>query len=126
MNRSYQHTQFSRTDGSSQMSLSDDEQTQFKPVETLLEKACKAKVSENEYADCIMMDFAGHKEYYSTHQTFLTKNAIYLVLLSLKDENPFDETVDEAGSLLSIANFEKKTKHLKSVFKTFERRTIDN
>ncbi|CAG2247337.1 unnamed protein product [Mytilus edulis] len=58
MNRSYKHTLFSRTDGSSQMSLSDDEQTQFKPVETLLEKACKAKVSENEYADCIMMDFA--------------------------------------------------------------------
>lgn len=65
--------------------------------EAVLETACKAKVSSTQCANCMIMDFAGHKEYYSTHQTFLTKNAIYLVLLSLKEEYISAKTSSETG-----------------------------
>lgn len=66
-------------------------------TETVLENGCKDKVSQREYADCIIMDFAGHNEYYLTHQSFLTKRAIYLVVFSLTENNPFTEDVDETG-----------------------------
>lgn len=66
-------------------------------IEAVLDNAGKATVSRQQYADCIIMDFAGHREYYSTHQTFLTKNAIYLVVLSLKKENLLSETYSETG-----------------------------
>lgn len=73
-------------------------------IETLLEIGCNAKVSSSEYADCIIMDFAGHNEYYSTHQTFITKNAIYLVVFSLKNDDTFTETVEETGIFIVQEN----------------------
>lgn len=71
-------------------------------IETLFELGCKTKVSKGGFADCIIMDFAGHKEYYSTHQTFLTTNAIYLVVFKFDEDDPFDETVEETGSFIII------------------------
>lgn len=71
--------------------------TEPNTIEAVLDNAGKAAVSRQQFADCIIMDFAGHREYYSTHQTFLTKNAIYLVVLSLKKEDLFAETYSETG-----------------------------
>ncbi|CAC5410611.1 unnamed protein product [Mytilus coruscus] len=57
----------------------------------------------DQYADCGFWDFAGQKEFYATHQTFLSRNAIYLLVLDISEdfekntyknmiENPFDKT----------------------------------
>lgn len=34
----------------------------------------------NQLADCGFWDFAGQKEFYATHQTFLSANAVYLLV----------------------------------------------
>lgn len=69
-------------------------------IKTALARALKAPFYDKTFADCTIMDFAGHKEYYSTHQTFLTPNAVYLVAFSFDENNPFDKTLDETGLLL--------------------------
>lgn len=74
-------------------------------IEAVLEIGCKTKVSGRVLADCIIMDFAGHKEYYSTHQTFLTTNAIYLVVFKFDEDNPFADTVEETGLFISVNLF---------------------
>lgn len=66
-------------------------------IHTFLKKGLKAKVYDKSYADCMIMDFAGHKVYYSTHQTFLTRNAVYLIVFSLIKDDPFVKTGDEEG-----------------------------
>jgi hypothetical protein len=38
------------------------------------------------FADCAIWDFAGQKEFYATHQTFLTNSAIYLLTAGLSKE----------------------------------------
>lgn len=38
------------------------------------------------YALCELWDFAGQKEFYATHQAFLTSNAVYLVVADMKDD----------------------------------------
>ena len=38
------------------------------------------------FADCTVWDFAGQKEFYATHQTFLTNSAIYLLTADLSKE----------------------------------------
>ncbi|CAG2244524.1 unnamed protein product [Mytilus edulis] len=40
----------------------------------------------NLYALCELWDFAGQKEFYATHQTFLTSSAVYLVVADMKDD----------------------------------------
>ncbi|CAC5379497.1 unnamed protein product [Mytilus coruscus] len=40
----------------------------------------------NLYALCELWDFAGQKEFYATHQAFLTSSAVYLVVADMKDE----------------------------------------
>ncbi|XP_052093481.1 uncharacterized protein LOC127729668 isoform X1 [Mytilus californianus] len=56
-----------------------------------------------QYADCGFWDFAGQKEFYATHQTFLSTNAIYLLVVNISQdftkktyndmiENEFDRT----------------------------------
>lgn len=74
-------------------------------IEAVLEIGCTTKVSGRVLADCIIMDFAGHKEYYSTHQTFLTTNAIYLVVFKFDDDDPFADAVEETGLFISINLF---------------------
>ncbi|CAC5390652.1 unnamed protein product [Mytilus coruscus] len=57
----------------------------------------------DQYADCGFWDFAGQKEFYATHQTFLSRNAIYLLVVDVSEdfvmhtynnmiENQFDKT----------------------------------
>lgn len=74
-------------------------------IEAVLEIGCTTKVSGRVLADCIIMDFAGHKEYYSTHQTFLTTNAIYLVVFKFDDDDPFADTLEETGLFISVNLF---------------------
>jgi hypothetical protein len=38
------------------------------------------------FADCAVWDFAGQKEFYATHQTFLTNCAIYLLTADLSKD----------------------------------------
>ncbi|CAC5418005.1 unnamed protein product [Mytilus coruscus] len=40
----------------------------------------------NLYALCDLWDFAGQKEFYATHQAFLTSSAVYLVVADMKDD----------------------------------------
>ncbi|VDI50205.1 Hypothetical predicted protein [Mytilus galloprovincialis] len=40
----------------------------------------------NLYALCELWDFAGQKEFYATHQAFLTSSAVYLVVADMKDD----------------------------------------
>ncbi|VDI80119.1 Hypothetical predicted protein, partial [Mytilus galloprovincialis] len=42
--------------------------------------------SSNLYALCDLWDFAGQKEFYATHQAFLTSSAVYLVVADMKDD----------------------------------------
>ncbi|XP_052097355.1 uncharacterized protein LOC127732361 [Mytilus californianus] len=40
----------------------------------------------NLYALCELWDFAGQKEFYATHQAFLTSSAVYLVVADMKND----------------------------------------
>ncbi|XP_071147184.1 uncharacterized protein [Mytilus edulis] len=40
----------------------------------------------NHYALCELWDFAGQKEFYATHQAFLTSSAVYLVVADMQDD----------------------------------------
>jgi GTPase SAR1 family protein len=40
------------------------------------------------FADCAIWDFAGQKEFYATHQTFLTNSAIYLLTVTFLISSP--------------------------------------
>lgn len=45
-----------------------------------------SKMRTNLYAPCGLWDFAGQKEFYATHQAFLTSTAIYLVVADIADD----------------------------------------
>ncbi|CAG2228378.1 unnamed protein product [Mytilus edulis] len=53
----------------------------------------KSKVDlhdKDEYATLLLWDFAGDEEFYHTHQTFLSPNAIYLVVTNLNEaDDPY-------------------------------------
>ena len=63
-----------------------------------------------------MVDFAGEKEYYITHQTFLTANAVFLLTNSLLDEDVFSDTISDEGMyaafLFSLKGAESITESL--------------
>ncbi|VDI72010.1 Hypothetical predicted protein [Mytilus galloprovincialis] len=46
----------------------------------------KTANQNEEFADCGFWDFAGQKEFYATHQTFLSTNAIYLLVVDISKE----------------------------------------
>ncbi|XP_052073785.1 uncharacterized protein LOC127711717 isoform X1 [Mytilus californianus] len=52
----------------------------------LLESVASCKLSENEYADCGLWDFAGQKEFYATHQAFITSNSIFLLVADISQD----------------------------------------
>lgn len=57
----------------------------------LREMIASAKdMDDEEYASLSIWDFAGDREFYNTHQTFLSEEAIYLVVTKLNDTD--DET----------------------------------
>ncbi|OPL33218.1 serine pats1 threonine-protein kinase, partial [Mytilus galloprovincialis] len=54
----------------------------------MLESVANCKLSQNEYAECGLWDFAGQKEFYATHQAFITSNSVFLLVADIsKDVN---------------------------------------
>ncbi|VDI59317.1 Hypothetical predicted protein [Mytilus galloprovincialis] len=67
----------------------------------MLESVANCKLSKNEYADCGLWDFAGQKEFYATHQAFITSNCIFLLVADIsKDVNT------SAGTSMSQRGFD--------------------
>lgn len=46
----------------------------------------KHKLTSEGLVECGIWDFAGQKDYYATHQTFFTPDAIYLLVVDIKDD----------------------------------------
>ncbi|XP_063411263.1 uncharacterized protein LOC134694196 [Mytilus trossulus] len=62
-----------------------------------------------EYADCAFWDFAGQKEFYATHQTFLSANAVYLLVVDISEdfksktyENMIEKEFDTIGEYIDF------------------------
>ncbi|CAG2234850.1 unnamed protein product [Mytilus edulis] len=55
-----------------------------KDIETMLKSNVDLHDKE-EYATLLLWDFAGDEEFYHTHQTFLSPDAIYLVVTKLNE-----------------------------------------
>lgn len=53
---------------------------------TLYVKNRKETMIDKGLVECGIWDFAGQKEYYPTHQTFLTPHAIYLLVADITDD----------------------------------------
>lgn len=49
-------------------------------------KKKKGAMTNEGLIECGIWDFAGQKEYYATHQTFLTPYAIYLLVVDIEDD----------------------------------------
>ncbi|CAG2198930.1 unnamed protein product [Mytilus edulis] len=49
-------------------------------------KTTSSKTTSNLFALSELWDFAGQKEFYATHQAFLTSSAVYLVVADMKDD----------------------------------------
>ncbi|XP_063417950.1 uncharacterized protein LOC134700492 [Mytilus trossulus] len=57
-----------------------------KDFETMLSAKSKVDVNDKEeYATFLLWDFAGDEEFYHTHQTFLSQDAMYLVVTKLNE-----------------------------------------
>ncbi|CAG2246264.1 unnamed protein product [Mytilus edulis] len=62
-----------------------------------------------EFAVCGFWDFAGQKEFYATHQTFLSANAVYLLVIDLSEdfksktyENMIEKEFDTIGEYIDF------------------------
>ncbi|VDI72377.1 Hypothetical predicted protein [Mytilus galloprovincialis] len=62
-----------------------------------------------EFADCAFWDFAGQKEFYATHQTFLSANAVYLLVVDISEdfksktyENMIEKEFDSIGEYIDF------------------------
>ncbi|CAC5366954.1 unnamed protein product [Mytilus coruscus] len=70
----------------------------------LIKNICESEASLDDFAETVLLDFAGQYEFYATHQTFLNKHAIYLLVMDVsrnlkglmtsddEDDNFFDLT----------------------------------
>jgi hypothetical protein len=56
--------------------------------------AMKVELPKDLLADCSIWDFAGQKEFYATHQTFLTNSAIYLLTVDLSKDLSSQEEIE--------------------------------
>ncbi|XP_052081793.1 uncharacterized protein LOC127719609 [Mytilus californianus] len=58
-----------------------------------------------ECAECDFWDFAGQRDFYATHQTFLTMNAIYLLTIDLSSFETAQPVQQEGGKLDDIGEY---------------------
>ncbi|XP_052067823.1 uncharacterized protein LOC127707359 [Mytilus californianus] len=56
-----------------------------KDIKSMMEKFTVDLHDKEEYANLLLWDFAGDEEFYHTHQTFLSQDAIYLVVTKLNE-----------------------------------------
>ena len=64
-----------------------------------LSKLLEETTETEDYAYCDFWDFAGQRDFYATHQTFLTVNAIYLITTDLSNfKIPIMKKKEEADS----------------------------
>lgn len=68
-----------------QQNLSLEKEKAFKDIKTMMEKSNFDLHDKDEYATFLLWDFAGDEEFYHTHQTFLSPDAIYLVVTKLDE-----------------------------------------
>ncbi|XP_063406306.1 ankyrin repeat, SAM and basic leucine zipper domain-containing protein 1-like [Mytilus trossulus] len=65
--------------------------------ETMLTAKSKVDVNDKEeYATFMLWDFAGDEEFYHTHQTFLSQDAMYLVVTKLNEADDHNAQVQKA------------------------------
>ncbi|VDI27951.1 Hypothetical predicted protein, partial [Mytilus galloprovincialis] len=55
-------------------------------MSSVLSKKSNSDTYSNQHALCSLWDFAGQKEFYATHQAFLTSGAVYLVVADIDDD----------------------------------------
>lgn len=55
-------------------------------VSNVFSKMSNSNDPSNLHALCGLWDFAGQREFYATHQAFLTKNAVYLVVANMEED----------------------------------------
>ncbi|CAC5381003.1 unnamed protein product [Mytilus coruscus] len=80
--------------------------------EWIFTKGNESPLSEypnDQYADCGFWNFAGQKEFYATHQTFLSRNAIYLLVVDVSEdfemntfENMIENQYDRIGEYINF------------------------
>lgn len=68
-------------------------------INSLFSKA-NANTPSNLNALCELWDFEGQKEFYATHQAFLSSCAVYLVVADMEDD------IDKPGSSRCFADFQ--------------------
>lgn len=49
-------------------------------------------------AFCLLWDFAGRKDFYATHQIFMPKSAVYILVTDSLDSSTVENMSDESGS----------------------------
>ncbi|XP_052097313.1 uncharacterized protein LOC127732278 [Mytilus californianus] len=77
--------------------------------------------SSNLYALCELWDFAGQKEFYATHQAFLTSNAVYLVVADMNSD------ISKQSTSQCFANFQDVGGYVDFWFDSIHcHRTVDN
>ncbi|XP_063419405.1 uncharacterized protein LOC134702430 [Mytilus trossulus] len=57
----------------------------YKDIKAMMEKSKVDLHDKEEYVNFLLWDFAGDEEFYHTHQTFLSQDAIYLVVTKLNE-----------------------------------------
>lgn len=74
-----------------------------------LAEVLNVKLDENEYATIDLWDFAGDRQFYNTHQIFLSKEALYIVTADMTKDIESILGIDGGKSvkLLYISFFEK-------------------
>lgn len=54
-----------------------------------------------DFAEVVMLDFAGQYEFYATHQTFLNKHAVYLLVLDISKDLKGSLTSEDQDDVLT-------------------------
>ncbi|XP_076116774.1 uncharacterized protein LOC143084249 [Mytilus galloprovincialis] len=66
----------------------------------------KDKMKSEGLVECGIWDFAGQKDYYATHQTFFTPNAIYLLVADIEDDiKPITHNEDDCNCIGDYIDF---------------------
>lgn len=83
-------------------------------LDVILLKAMKTKTKmiQEGLIQCCIWDFAGEKDYYVTHQTFLTSNAIYIIVA---DVNKDIKTLDMIAQDKDFDSIGGKNLHIKEL-----------